>query len=387
MISKKTFYTDLIVIACIFCNLSQMPNLMGSSILSLAYLGVWLITAVMLLNDRRKINWTYFVLPITFDVICFLGRVLGKSYLSSDLFRPVNLCTFIFLIGIWAGAYLDYTSLKQISFAFIASALVVAAYLYFNIFRGVDWGASGYLYGSKNSAGQIFLVAIILIVTQFLQYNKVLSVFAITFFAALIIMMKSRASILTLLIVVVYFVLFVAKEPVHKIIGISILTAIVIIIFTNEELYNLYIKEIMLNNKDINDLSAVTSYRDLHVKFFKANFGTYWFAGTGGTYLEAMPLAALMSYGVIGGIPVLLYSLQPLWLGLKYAKVEEYRLFCILILALSVTMWINGIFEEQSPFGPGVKCYFLWLITGLFIGYRDKVEELYYESLSMEHET
>lgn len=93
-----------------------------------------------------------------------------------------------------------------------------------------------------------------------------------------------------------------------------------IIIFTNAELYNLYIKEIILNNKDINDLTAVTSNRDLHVEYFKANFGMYWFSGTGGTYLESMPLAVLMSYGILGGIPVLLFSLQPLYIGFKYIR-------------------------------------------------------------------
>lgn len=380
MVSKKNFSTGLIVIACVFCNLSQMPNLMESGIISLAYSGTWIFIAVMLLIDRRTLKWQYLLLPIVFDVICLGGRFLGKSYFSSDLFRPINLCAFILLIGIWAGTYLDYTNLKKISFAFITSALAVAIYLYFNIFRGVDWGGSGYLYGSKNSAGQIFLVAIILIATQFLQYNKVLSAFAMIFFAPLIIMMKSRASILTLLIVIIYFILFILKKKIHKVIGIVILVATLIIIFTNAELYNLYIKEIILNNKDINDLTAVTSNRDLHVEYFKANFGMYWFSGTGGTYLESMPLAVLMSYGILGGIPVLLFSLQPLYIGFKYIRDKRYRLFCVLIIALSITMWINGIFEEQSPFGPGVKCYFLWLVLGLFIGYRDSTNKLlYYE--------
>lgn len=368
----------MIMLACVLSNLSQIPELMNNSLLVLAYNAMWILTAFILLLRNKTIDIRYFILPLIFDVFIFLAYLGRGKYLSSDLFRPINLCTFILLIGIWAGKYLEYKELRLISSAYVVSAMVVAVSLYVNVFRGVDWASSGYLYGSKNSAGQIFLVGAILLATQFINKYKIASIMGIFFFCILIFMMKSRASIVTLLMVILYLVLFGIKKPAYKLLGISAILIVIYIVLNNEALYNLYINEIMFNNKDINDISAITSDRDIHFAIFKKNIGRYWLIGTGGTYLESMPLAILLSYGVLGGIPVLLYSVMPFFIAIKELRVEKYRLFCTLIIALNLIMWVNGIFEEQSPFGPGVKCYFLWLVTGLFIGYRKNCKEKCY---------
>lgn len=376
MVKKSSLYRNLIILACILCNLTQIPTLYSNRILSLGYSAVWLLLLIIMIVYDPQIDIKYFILPAIFDIYCIILSFSKGGYTSSDLFRPVNLCTFILLIGILAGKYLEESDLKRISGAFILSALIVALYLYFDIFRGVDWASTGgYLYGAKNSAGQIFLTAIILLVLFFFRKQKIMAIVLCTIFCALIIMMKSRATLLTLVLVIIYIVLFVIERPLYKAIGIGIIGIIAIAVLTDESLYNLYINQIMFNNKDINDFSAITSERDVHYEFFQRYFGQYYFTGTGGTYLESMPLAVLMSYGVMGGIPVLLYSLFPLYVGIKNInKRQDYRIFCHTIISLGLVMWINGIFEEQSPFGPGVKCYFLWLATGIFLGYKIKKE-------------
>lgn len=374
LIKRSSLYRDLIILGCVLCNLTQIPTLYNNRILSLGYSGAWfLLLIVMILHDHR-IKIQYFIIPVFFDIYCIILSLGKGGYTSSDLFRPINLCTFILLIGILAGRFLDEANLQKISGAFILSALIVAIYLYFDIFRGLDWaGTGGYLYGAKNSAGQIFLTAIILLILFFMERYKIISIVLCSIFCALIIMMKSRSTLLTLVLITVYIVLFVIKKPLYKAIGMCVISIIAIIILTDDSLYNLYVNQIMLNNKDINDFSAITSDRDIHYEFFARYFGQYWVVGTGGTYLEAMPLAVLMSYGIVGGIPVLLYSLFPLYVGIKNInKRKDYRIFCHIIISLGIVMWVNGIFEEQSPFGPGAKCYFLWLVTGIFIGYKEK---------------
>lgn len=372
---KSSLYNKLIIISCILCNISQIPILFNNRIISLAYMLSWLMLASLMAIYEKLVYIKYFILPILFDIFCVSLYVCKGGYVSSDLFRPINLCTFIMLIGIWAGRYLNLENLKTISGAFILSSLVVAVYLYFDIFRGTDWAsAGGYLYGSKNSAGQIFLTAIILTVIFYMKNHKFLAAAIIIFFVALIVMMKSRATLITLVLFAVYFVLFVLEKPIYKIVGIIAFVIVAILIFTNESLYNLYINQVILNNRDINDISAITSNRDVQYDYFIQNFGQYWLVGTGGTYIEAMPLTVLLSYGVIGGLPILLFSLFPLYIGMKNIKYLKYRVFCSVIMSLGIVMWVNGIFEEQSPFGPGVKCYFLWLVTGLFLGYKRRIK-------------
>ena len=344
LIKRSSLYRDLIILGCVLCNLTQIPTLYNNRILSLGYSGAWfLLLIVMILHDHR-IKIQYFIIPVFFDIYCIILSLGKGGYTSSDLFRPINLCTFILLIGILAGRFLDEANLQKISGAFILSALIVAIYLYFDIFRGVDWaGTGGYLYGAKNSAGQIFLTAIILLILFFMERYKIISIVLCSIFCALIIMMKSRSTLLTLVLITVYIVLFVIKKPLYKAIGMCVISIIAIIILTDDSLYNLYVNQIILNNKDINDFSAITSDRDIHYEFFARYFGQYWVVGTGGTYLEAMPLAVLMSYGIVGGIPVLLYSLFPLYVGIKNInKRKDYRIFCHIIISLGIVMWVNG---------------------------------------------
>nr|WP_288723686.1 hypothetical protein [uncultured Sellimonas sp.] len=371
MIRKKSLYTNLIIIACILCNLTQIPILYDNRLLGIASTGIWIILALFMTIQEKTINLVYFVLPIFFDLYCITFYALKSGYISSDLFRPINLSTFILLIGIWAGAYLDEYDLKKISGAFIISAFLVSLYLYFDVFRGVDWAGSGvYLFSAKNSAGQIFLTAVILLVLFYLKKHRVISVMICIFFVVLIVMMKSRTTLLTMAIVLFYILLFVVEKPSYKVIGFSMILTTIIVILTNETLYDFWINKILFNNRETTDISGILSNRDIHYDYFKRYFGDFWLIGTGGTYLESLPLAALMSYGIIGGIPVLVYSIFPLYIGLKNVRFPEFRTFCTVIISLGLMMWINGIFEEQSPFGPGVKCYFLWLVTGLLIGYK-----------------
>lgn len=371
----------LIIIACFFCNLSQIPTLYNSRPISLVYNVCWLVLAVLLLKSERTIYVVYFILPITFDLFCIIMNVIkGSGYIDSNFFRPINLCTFIMLIGSWFGRRMSEESLMRIATSFVLSALIVAFYLYTNIFKGVDWANSGgYLYGAKNSAGQIFLTGAVLAMLLLFKKHKIIVSGGIAFFVVLIVMMKSRATILTLVIMILYIVLFTIKDPKQKAIGIGCVVIIGIVILKNPDLYDLYINKIMLNNRNINDMAAVTSNRNLQYDYFFNTFGDYSFLGTGGTYIECMPLSVLLSYGVIGGLPVLLFSLMPLYIGIKYVKTEEYRVYCIIIISLSLMMWINGIFEEQSPFGPGVKCYFLWLMLGIFLGVKNQRKKYYLE--------
>ena len=131
MIKRSSLYRDLIILGCVLCNLTQIPTLYNNRILSLGYSGAWfLLLIVMILHDHR-IKIQYFIIPVFFDIYCIILSLGKGGYTSSDLFRPINLCTFILLIGILAGRFLDEANLQKISGAFILSALIVAIYLIF----------------------------------------------------------------------------------------------------------------------------------------------------------------------------------------------------------------------------------------------------------------
>jgi len=65
-------------------------------------------------------------------------------------------------------------------------------------------------------------------------------------------------------------------------------------------------------------------------------------------------------------------AVLPLYYGIKLpAKLGKWK---ILLIAISATYLLNGLFEELTPFGPGVKNYMLWFLFGLLVGW-NKLEK------------
>lgn len=369
----------ILVIAIVLSNLSQIPALFGNSTIKLGYTVSWLLTLIILLiANKFTIHIRYLLLPIAFDIFCLLGSVFGKTYLSSNLFVPINMSAFILAVGILLGSCADDNTIKKIAISYIITSLIVGVILYLTVFRGVDWsGSSVYLYKSKNSAGQFLLVGLILLVTMFYEQNKLLSIPIIGFYILLILMMKSRTTIVALSIYLVYFIFGIVESKRERTFYLIVLIVFAFLVIFQPDLNNFIMKEIIFNNRDMS-INSFSSGRDVHWQKFYQEFENYMFFGTGGTYLESMPLAALFSYGLFGGIPVLLFAIEPLAYAINCLRKRRKNLDVILVVSISLVMLINSLLEEQAPFGPGVKCYLTWLIFGMLIGKNNRFLKMCY---------
>lgn len=369
MDSKKKLTESILIIAIILSNISQIPSLFGNPIIKSGYALAWmLLFAILLFRKWFGFNMDFLIPPAIFDMLCLLGWAFGKDYMASSLFVPINMSAFILTIGFLFGALVDEQIIKKIAIAYIASSIIVGGVLYVTVFRGIDWsGSSTYVYASKNSAAQFLLVGLILVATLFYVRHRIASGFLIIAYAVLIFMMKSRATIAALAIYLIYFIFFIVESKRERNFYLFLVVIFGLVVVFNPDANHLIIQEIIFNNRGT-DMTTLSSGRDLHWKTFRQEFGKYLFWGTGGTYLESMPLAVLMSYGVIGGVPILLFALKPLIYAIKNMWDKRYRIYSLLVVSISLTMLVNSIFEEQAPFGPGVKCYFLWLLFGMYIG-------------------
>ena len=369
MDSKKKLTESILIIAIILSNISQIPSLFGNPIIKSGYALAWmLLFAILLFRKWFGFNMDFLIPPVIFDMLCLLGWAFGKDYMASSLFVPINMSAFILTIGFLFGALVDEQIIKKIAIAYIASSIIVGGVLYVTVFRGIDWsGSSTYVYASKNSAAQFLLVGLILVATLFYVRHRIASGFLIIAYAVLIFMMKSRATIAALAIYLIYFIFFIVVSKRERNFYLFLVVIFGLVVVFNPDANHLIIQEIIFNNRGT-DMTTLSSGRDLHWKTFRQEFGKYLFWGTGGTYLESMPLAVLMSYGVIGGVPILLFALKPLIYAIKNMWDKRYRIYSLLVVSISLTMLVNSIFEEQAPFGPGVKCYFLWLLFGMYIG-------------------
>lgn len=373
MRSRNILYT-LLPLACILCNISQLPDLWNNRMISLAYQGVWLI---ILLIALRKVNMVVLVpngvlvLSAAIGACMLLSTVItGGAYFSSSLWKAMVLSLFVFFTSTVAGLSVNEDIVKPIAYAYVLSAFVDAVMIFRSFFSGVNWlNATGYIYTAKNSIAVIFMTAIILIYYYIFSKYPILSAVVIAWLSLFIFMLKSRATIVVWCLCAVYILCIDCKNTTRRILGILVCFTAICLVIYHPVLNEMIVKQILLNNRTA-DLTTLSSGRDVHYELFANMFPQYFWLGTGGTYLECFILAALLSYGVVGGIPVIILSIYPLLVALKAKRRSNYRnnTWITVILLLNIVLWVNGLFEELTPFGPGVKCYMLWMLTGLYLG-------------------
>lgn len=368
----------LLPLICILCNISQLPDAWGNRFISLAYEGLLIFVFFYSIYKRGfavSVPRGLILICVTIVGFLFVARIIMRhGYITANLTFPMLLCVFVLLTGCQAGCLIDKEkAIKNIVYAYVFSSIYIAIVIFFSYFSGVDWlNAEGYIYLAKNSVAVIFLTSIVLIYYFILPKQKLLSILIILMFSYMIFVLKSRAAIFVWCIFIVYVLCINQKNFILRLFGILLCVVSVVYVLKNEYLYEIIVEKIILNNRTA-DLSTVSSGRDEHYKLFAKIFPENWLIGTGGIYLESFPLAVLGSFGVIGAIPVFALSFYPiimLIVNRKNSREIDKRLVTVVFI-LNILLWANGVFEELTPFGPGVKCYMLWLLTGLYLsGYQ-----------------
>ena len=372
LLHKKNKTYEFLMIIIFMTNISQLPILYETNLFGNIINLLWIVFVLYLLltfNFKFKIKLFSIKVFIIFNLLIMSMSVLNSTnYLSSNFIYPMFLSMFIMSLGQFIGQIYGVKIMKSISKIYISSAMIVASYIYVDSFLGSNWINIGYVYSAKNSLAPILLIAIVFMCFYNFTDNKFINNVSLLFMVTLIIMLKSRATILGLILLVLYITLFVIKKKNSKLIAIMSIFLFTIVIFRNSLANDFFINNILLNNKQGSDLNSISSNRVDHLEYFKTYFSEYIWMGNGGKYLESMPLAALFSYGIIGSIPIFILALYPFFVSFKYRKIKLHSEIRKIIVAICLIMLANGIFEELSPFGPGVRCYMLWLLTGIFLG-------------------
>ena len=374
--NQKSIFISIITAVSIF---SQLPIVYQSSILSNFVTIVWLIFAFysLLINDCKIYLSFTLLLPFLFNVFCLFLSLTGGNYLTANLFRPINLCAFIFEVGLIFGNVADEDSILSFVKTFIVSSTIVGIIIFLQYFMGRAIVTNGYNYNGKNSFACILLVSLILMLTFRIQLFKsgrsvILLLFLIAFYIYFLFIMKSRLTLLILLLFMVYYIFMGNLKFFWKFISLAIMILLIFIVVGNEKLYDTIINTIILNNKDVNDINAITSNRLDQFELFKELFPDVWAFGNGGYYLESFPLACLLSFGIFGSIFIFGFALVPLFIGIKGLIKNKNDILALAILLVSLSLLINGLGEELTPYGPGVKCFVMWFLSGVYLNYSKK---------------
>lgn len=376
-VRKSRIVTFLIVVACFLSNLSQLPYFVSSGETQVVCFPIWgVLFVVLLLKSHGRVSTS--IVSMGLPVVAFLVLLLifsffgGNDYFSSSMVYSVVISVFMFVIGIFIAPYVDVDLFHKIIISYSVSTFVVAVTVFIQYFGvGFSLNTSVYAYASKNSFAQILFTAIVLLYCYYKPNSRmqVLLKYVIVFFEFfMVIILRSRATILSLAIVLM---LIVISENMNRKLKYVILAAcifVTVLLVTNERFNNIFFNDILFAGRDISDIDGISSGRISILREFPKLIENNWLMGKGALYFECFPLSAIIQFGIIAGTLLIAVSLLPLIKAIPKRKNEIWNT----LFLLAVGFVIDGLFEGLAPFGPGIKCYFLWLFFGIVLAFNDK---------------
>lgn len=372
-VKKINILSLVLVLTCFFANISQLPILIESGNSKLVSNIGWIVLFFMIIlsNNLRlgKNIMLVFALILNYMIFIFFMEIMNNGkYLNTSIFKPVIISIFVFTLGYFISNVIEEQDFKYIVVSYVISTFWVVVSVYLKIIPQFSWSNVEYAYASKNSISQIILTAIILLF-MYIKSKKIwinISKWVlISFMTLVMLMLKSRASIIGLLIFILIN-LFFSKNKKSKIILLIIVGTFILISIFNDNFYNLILNDVLLGGRDKGNLNDISSGRFDMIIFFLKEFPRNIITGRGYYFIESFPLSILIQYGILGSLPLFIIALLPVtWSILNLKKNYSYN---FILLNVSICYLINGLFESQAPFGPGIKNYFMWLFFGILLG-------------------
>lgn len=353
-----------------------MPLLLESGVSRVLLIGLGLPSISALFFSKFIVEKS--IATLLFFILSWYVFILGCDslsmfdYIDTPNFKNLNLMLFILYLG-YGVAYVipEEQFANSLVWACLIGGSLLAISVYSLAFSGgFDITARTYAYSAKNSVSQILLSCFVIVLFQFKNksiYFNIGKIAFLLFIIYLILIMKSRASILGFAIIW-WFGIFKIKDS--KVRKYSILCTLLIsfTLLIRSDLLTILIDNIILGSRDSSDLNDVSSGRGDMLFAFPNLFAEYPFFGRGRYFIESFPLASLVQYGLIGSIIHFSFIGWFVWFSKKNLSVKNKLDICAILLLL--IYFFNGLFEEQAPLGPGAKCFLYWLIVGALVRYR-----------------
>lgn len=366
------FY-QIVCTICFMTNISQMPILIDNFPTRNIVIPLWGAFGVFCVfkefNLYMRESKSLFLIGYIFLVYYIVGSVFIERYRDSALPYVIFLSMFILCVGLLAGRFLRKEDIEKICTAMILSGIIVGA----DVFRKYIYGSSligrVYAYDSKNSVSQILLTTWMLILFFKLTNNKLgKKIFYYLSFILLtvtLIGLKSRATLIVIPVIVAWVIFHGRLNKGVRNIVLIMLGLITIYLVYNPDFFNVLIDEVLLGGRSMGNLNDISSGRMNEWTSFWSDFQSAILFGHGRMKRESLILTSLLEFGIVGGGLILWIAIWPFYWTLRYCK--KGNRYYLIFSSIVIAYLINGIFEQLAPFGPGVKCFFLWFFMGILI--------------------
>lgn len=254
------------------------------------------------------------------------------------------------------------TVLIYISRGIFIGIIVLSLVVYLDYLRGADLRGRLYIFQEKNSMGQILLSGLYIGLSLSFPKNRIFQIIyciigLIVIF--IIFALKSRATLVGIGFLIIYYIIFYNNKKMRMIFTV-LLAGIIIYGFIFSSWGEFVYDNFILAGRSANDINDLSSGR-FGIIERKLGWVENDFIGIGNTYLDCFPLAIFVQYGIIG---CLIIGIFLLWLTIKLFKLNREKKLYETTVVLYLVFMVNCFFEAYPPFGPGVKCFMLWLFIG-----------------------
>lgn len=317
----------------------------------------------------RLSNFTilYVFCFLLYTVFCMFTTIVGYDHLDSNYLRLMFLPFLMLIVSsfIKSGEY----SIRDIAIPFVFSAVVLAIYTnvkYFSSYQG--WLKTiQYTFGQKNSAAQIWTMAIFL--CYFLlsknanNKRKILLYYCIALYLLLMCFLSEcRTALIGIGVATLLNIVFMSKHKILPLLGVIIA---ILIVFRIPAAYTFVGKALGLSKLE----QGVDAFSSGRISLYKKALEVFYespLIGSGSYYVDCSYISILAESGIIGFLLIEIVWFSQIARCLIFVFKNKNILGCF-VLSVIVFYVVESFGEANPPFGPGVAAFMFWLMTELII--------------------
>ena len=367
----------LITLVFFATNMSYLPRFTVMVVTQYISYPAWggLILLMLLRKQGRMLPKQAFVefssLFLCIMLLLFYTLTLKNEYFNTGFIRCVMVSMFVYVMGMFVKAEGSICNKTDYFLrAFVLSTIILNIAIYFEYLQGQDLASEMYSYVSKNETAFLNITAIIILLFSdaFGEKKGIRLIFytlGITMFSLMIALMRCRSMLVCIPIVFGFFLIRSKVSKKLKAVLILVLLGVAGLLLLNEQLFNTFVYGILFGGREATDLDSLSSGRISIIETALDIFGQHPWTGVGKSFtVDCMFVSVLMKYGLIVGTVFIFMSIYPLIWGMyRFKQYENDTLFWVFFLC-GIAYIFGGFFEENAPFGPGVRCYMLWFLFG-----------------------
>lgn len=367
----------LFITAIIVSFLTQIPSFVESgfsNILKLVWLlplGYYVITSFKYLVSK-SLTYFYCFAFLFFSYCLILQCIRETEYIGSD---AINIAISLMVTAVSYCFWIKSGSkimLSRISLICLICCCFLAVVVYLGFLINSSLSSLQYAFSSKNSMGQLLLNGAVLALTCYLpkwKIQKIFLIFCMIWILAVIVMLKSRATLVGVMFIILYYILQSDNKRIRKlVVGGTILFVILLIV--SENIYDVIVNQIVFANRDASSLDTISSGRGNLISEQLQKIPGNLLLGSGNDYMDCFPLMMIVQYGLIGASFVFSF----LYITAKniYERLKPRKEIYLAVFLIFWAGMLNSLFEAQPPFGPGIKMFLLWMCLGFSLAKYDK---------------